>query len=197
MYPAIEMFTNEKERGTLETILSTPVSRMKILFGKMSVVAIAGLLSALLSIAGLSIGMQRMSASVPDELFGTLSIYSDPSTILLLVLMLVPLVIFIAGIMTLITCYARSYKEAQSLISPLMMIIIIPAVLGMMPFLELNTGSALIPITNIALAAKEIIAGTLDYGHFSLVIISLFVYATLGVMASTFWFGREKSILRI
>lgn len=197
MYPAIDLFTNEKERGTLETILSTPVKRLHILFGKMIVVSITGLVSAILSIVGLSIGMSRFSSSMPDDVFGAISIYTEPEVIVLLISMLIPLVIFIAGIMTLITNYARSYKEAQSMMSPLMMLIIIPAALGMMPFMELNFVSALIPITNIALAAKEIIAGTLNYSHYAVVVGALFVYAIISVTLTTIWFGKESSILRV
>ncbi len=197
MYPAIDLFTNEKERGTLETILSTPVNRLQILFGKMSIVSLTGLVSALLSIVGLTIGMNQFSNSMPQEVFGSISIYTEPSVIILLVSMLIPLVIFNAGIMTIITNYARSYKEAQSLLSPLMIVIIVPAVMGMMPFIELNNASAFIPITNIALAAKEIIAGTLNYTHYAFVVFSLCIYAVISVFVASIWFGKEKNILRV
>jgi sodium transport system permease protein len=197
LYPAIEMFTNEKERGTLETLLTAPVNRLHILFGKMAVVSLTGLISAILSIIGLSYGLSLFANTMPGDISGTLSLYTDPKVILLLLLMLVPLVVFIAGLMTVLTNYARSYKEAQSLISPLMMVIIIPAVIGMLPFMELNAASALVPITNLALASKEIIAGTLNTGHYLIVVASLFVYAFFSVLLATVWFGKEKNILRV
>lgn len=196
MYPAIELFTNEKEKGTLETLLTTPVKRLHILFGKMAVISLTGFLSAVLSIVGLSYGLTRFANAMPSDIAGSLGAYADPKVILLLVAMLLPLVVFIAGIMTVITNYARTYKEAQSLISPLMMVLLLPAILGMLPFLELSFNTAFIPITNLALAAKAILSGNLNYAHYAIVIVSLFIYSIISVYFATIWFGKEKSILR-
>ena len=197
MYPAIDLFTNEKERGTIETILTTPVNRIQILFGKMIVVSLAGLTSALLSIVGVSLGMKQFGSNFPEEVLGALNIYSDPLTILLLFSMMIPLVIFFAGILTLFTNYARSYKEAQSLISPMMILIIVPAVISMMPGMKLTFATAIIPIMNISLASKEILAGTLNFGHYALVITSLCLYAVISVFIAKIWFGREENVLRM
>jgi len=134
---------------------------------------------------------------MPQDVIGALHVYSDPATIILLFAMLIPLVIFFAGILTLITNYARSYKEAQSLISPMMILIILPAIIGMMPGMKLNAGTALVPIVNISLAAKEIISGTMNYAYYIIVITSLCVYAAITVIIAKFWFGKESNILRI
>ena len=196
MYPAIDLFTNEKERGTLETILASPVSRLEILFGKMSVVSLIGFLSALLSIVGLMFGLKQFAKALPQDVMGTLSSFIDPGNVTLLLSLLIPLVVFFAGILTLITTYAKSYKEAQSIISPMMFIIILPAVVGLLPGTELNSTTALIPITNISLAAKEIIAGTLNFAHYGLVLGSMIVYAVVVVFLSLKWFNNESNIIK-
>jgi len=196
MYPAIDLFTNEKERGTLETILVTPVNRLEILFGKMAVVAFTGFCSALVSIIGLSFGLKQFAQGLPQDIIGTLASFVDPGNVMMLFLMIIPLMIFFAGILTLVTTYAKSYKEAQSIISPMMVIIILPAVVGLMPGVEFNALTAIIPITNISLATKEIISGTINYSLYALTLGSLLVYASLSVFAASWWFSKESNIVK-
>jgi sodium transport system permease protein len=196
MYPAIDLFTNEKERGTLETILVTPANRLEILFGKMAVVSFIGFCSSLLSIVGLSFGLKQFSQGLPQDIIGTLANLIEPGNVIMLLLLIIPLMIFFAGILTMVTTYAKSYKEAQSIISPLMIIIILPAVVGLSPGVELNTVTAIIPITNISLATKEIISGNINYSLYALALGSLLVYAAISVFAASLWFSRESNIIK-
>jgi len=190
------LFTNEKERGTLETILVTPVKRLEILFGKMIVVSLTGLVSAILSIVGLSFGLKQFSKALPQDIMGTLVNFIEPSNVIMLVAMLIPLVVFFAGIMTLITTYAKSYKEAQSIVSPMMILIVLPAIMGLMPGMELTALTAIIPITNIALASKEIISGTINYSLYAMVLASLLIYAVISVALAVKWFSKESNIVK-
>lgn len=196
IYPAIDLFTNEKERGTLETLLATPVKRMEILFGKMTVVSIIGFMSAILSIAGFAIGINQFSHALPEAMMSSLLNFITPGNVMLLLAMLIPLVIFFAGILTFITTYAKSYKEAQTLISPMTIIVILPTIVGLMPGIELNAKTALIPITNISLAAKDIISGTINYPLYGLVLASLLLYACLSVFIAAKWFNKESNIVK-
>jgi len=196
IYPAIDLFTNEKEKGTLETLLVTPVKRLEILFGKMTVVSIIGLISAVLSIAGFSFGIKQFANELPQEVLGSLLNFIEPGNIAMLLMMLIPLIIFFAGILTLVTTYAKSYKEAQSLISPLTFIVIMPAIIGTIPGIELNAKTALIPITNISLAAKDIIAGTINYSLYGLVLASLLLYAFISVIIAMRGFSNETNIVK-
>ena len=194
MYPAIDLFTGEKERGTMETLFTLPVSRIEILVGKLVVVATSGLISALIGILGLVLSLQFLD--IPDMLREPLLDMAKPYTIIMLILMILPLAVFFAGILVPITTYAKTFKEAQSLITPLNLAVIIPAAIGLMPGIELNAGTALIPILNVALAAKEILAGTVDYGLLALVFLSLIVIASVAVVLSVKMFGKESNIMR-
>jgi sodium transport system permease protein len=196
IYPAIDLFTNEKEKGTLETLLTTPVKRIEILFGKMAVVSITGLISAILSIVGLGIGLKQFANALPEALMSSLLSFVAPGNVALLLTMLVPLIVFFAGILTLVTTYAKSYKEAQSLISPMTILVILPTIVGLMPGIELNVKTALIPITNISLAAKDIISGTINYPLYGLVLASLLFFAFLSVFAAVKWFSNETNIVK-
>ncbi len=195
MFPAIDLFTGEKERGTIETLLSAPVDRWKILIGKMLVIITAGLLSALLSMVGLFLGIKMAGSGVGELIDVALAVLS-PASIAALVAMLFPLVVFFAGLMIPATVYAKSFKEAATTLQPLNFVVIMPAAIGMMPGIELNAITALVPILNVTLITKEIIAGTMNGLYFAEAVASLFLLATLAVGFSFKRFGNEKNILR-
>lgn len=195
MYPAIDLFTGEKERRTLETLLTAPVSRIEILLGKMTVIALTGLISALLAVLGLFVGLQ-VSAGLPDFLMTVVMSILTVGFVLFLLVMLIPLCIFFAGLLIPLTIYAKTFKEAQSIVTPLTFLIIIPAAVGLIPGVEYNAVTALIPIVNITLATKEIIAGTIHVPHYLITVSSLIGLAVLSVMFCAKWFGKESNILR-
>ncbi|MEL7531003.1 MAG: ABC transporter permease subunit [Bacteroidota bacterium] len=194
MYPAIDLFAGEKERGTIETILSVPIPRTQILIGKLIVVATTGLFSALTALLSLSLSMQFMP--IPDVLVQAVGGVLQVGNILLILGMMIPLSIFFAGLMTALSTFAKSYKEAQSTIAPLNILVIVPAAIGLMPGIELNYGTALIPILNVALATKEIVAGTAPIGPLLIVMVSLVLLAGVAVVASARWFASEQNVLR-
>lgn len=195
MYPAIDLFTGEKERGTIETLLTTPVARWKILIGKMGVVVLSGLMAAAFALFGLYYSIQDLPAGkdmqgvsmVMNSLFNVKSL----TTMFLLIL---PLIVFFAGLLVPITVYAKSFKEAQSIVSPLNIIIILPAMIGMFPGVEYSFGTAFIPVLNVVLATKEILAGTIDYVLYSCTFVSLLAIALLSVWVSHKQFGKETNI---
>ncbi len=195
MYPAIDLFTGEKERRTLETLLTAPVSRIEILIGKMGVIAATGLASALLAILGLFVGLQ-VSAGLPDFLMSVVMGILTFGFVAYLLVMLIPLTIFFAGLLVPLTIYAKTFKEAQSIVTPLTFIVIIPAAMGLIPGIEYNAATALIPILNITLATKEIIAGTIHFPHYLITVVSLIGLAALSVVFCAKWFGKESNILR-
>ena len=120
----------------------------------------------------------------------------EPQAILMLLLMMLPLTLLFASVLLSISIYARSFKEAQSMVTPMIMLIIFPAVFGMLPGVELNATTALIPIVNISLITKEIMAGTLNYLYFAEAMLSLLGLALLAFVFSLRWFGREDVIMR-
>ncbi len=195
MYPAIDLFTGEKERRTLETLLTAPVSRLQILIGKMSVVSLTGIISAMLAIFGLFLGFQ-LTAGLPDAIMGVIMGILSIQFVVLLLLMLIPLTIFFSGVMVPLTIYAKTFKEAQSILTPMTFLVIIPAAIAMVPGIEYNALTAMIPIINITLATKEIIAGTIYFPHYLITVLTLIGLAGVSVLFCAKWFGRESNILR-
>ena len=82
------------------------------------------------------------------------------------------------------------------MISPLMIVVILPVMIGLFPGIELDPVTALIPVLNVSLATKEIIAGTIMTGLLLEVYASLFVLAGLSLFGCARWFEREETIFR-
>lgn len=195
MYPGIDLFTGEKEKGTLETILTAPIARFQLLFAKMGVVALVGLIAATLSIIGIIIGVEISIEGPARALIrSALDVSFNLKTILLLFSLLVPLSIFFAGLVATLATQARSFKEAVSSISPLNVLVILPATGALISEIELTWVTAIIPILNISIAAREILSQSLDYSLLLLVYASLILLAVLSVRLATQWFGNEKRI---
>lgn len=195
MYPAIDLFTGEKERGTIETLLTTPVARWQILFGKMGVVVLSGLTAATAALFGLFMSIEVLDVVDNKEILEIIHSILSVKFILMLYSLLIPLTIFFAGVMIPIAVYAKSFKEAQSIITPLNIVMVLPAMVGFFPGIELNTITACIPVVNIVLATKELIAGTLDFGLVALSFTVMLTLAVLAVIVSYKRFDKETNVV--
>lgn len=195
MFPAIDLFTGEKERQTIETLLTTPVPRWQILFGKMGVVVLSGLTAAIFNLVGIYLAIEVFHVIKDPDVLKAIKDILSPAFLLMLFFLLFPLIIFFAGIMIPIAVRAKSFKEAQSVISPLNLVVILPAMIGFFPGVELNAVTALIPIVNIVLATKELMAGTLEWYLVALSFGIMLVLASLAVLLSYRKFENENNII--
>ncbi len=195
MYPAIDLAAGEKERGTLETLLTAPAGRLEILLGKFGVVVLTGVATALVSIVGIYIGI-RQSPEIPPEVLDAILGMLEVRSIVLLLSLVLPLSVFFAAVLLSLSFFAKSFKEAQSTITPLMIFIIVPAFIGLMPGMSLNAKTALVPVLNVSLAMQSIIAGTISTGLLAEVYVSLIAIAALSMWVCTWIFGREGTIFR-
>jgi sodium transport system permease protein len=194
MLPAIDMFAGEKERGTIETLLTSPVNRLQILLGKMTVITAMGLISATFALIGLFVSLNMV-----DSESLVIAAVNEMLTVQLmatLYILLIPLAIFFAGVMIPISVYSRSFKEAQSILTPLNIVMVLPAMVGFVPGVELDYTTAFIPIVNVVLATKAIIAGNFDIVLLSITFISLILLAAISVFVSMKQFDKETNILR-
>lgn len=195
MYPAIDLFTGEKERGTIETLLTTPVARWQILFGKMGVVVLSGMVAAAAALLGLFLSIEVLDIVQNEELLEIVHSILSLKFVLLLLLLLLPMTIFFAGVMIPIAVYAKSFKEAQSIITPLNIVMVLPAMVGFFPGIELNVITACIPVVNVVLSTKELIAGTLDFSLLGLSFGVMLVLAAISVLVSYKRFDKETNVV--
>ncbi|MBL7900045.1 MAG: ABC transporter permease [Crocinitomicaceae bacterium] len=194
MLPAIDLFAGEKERGTIETLLTSPVNRAQILIGKLIVVTSIGLMSATIALIGLFISLNMLEAD--SEMMTAINSILSPTLIATLYILLIPLAFFFAGVMIPISVYSRSFKEAQSILTPLNIIMVLPAMAGFFPGVELDYVTAFIPIVNVVLATKAIMAGNADFVLIAITFISLILLATIAIWIAFRQFGKESTILR-
>jgi sodium transport system permease protein len=120
----------------------------------------------------------------------------DPLGLLGVVLMVIPLAVLFSALIFCLALYAKSHKEAQTYVSPLMIVIIIPAMAAMMPGVELTPKLALIPILNVSLVSKEMLSGTFPAGSMALIFGSSCFYAALALAAAVRMFNRETVLFR-
>jgi sodium transport system permease protein len=200
MYPAIDLTAGEKERGTMETILSSPVSRLHLVLGKFLMVLTASLATAALAVTSMGVsfgigrGMLMSMASGGDSSAMQLTI--TLKSVLAVFGMVVPLAVLFSAALLAIALHAKSYKEAQSYISPLIPIIIVPAIVSMLPGVELNAHLALIPVLNTSLISKEIITGTYHWKFIGLIFASSCAYAGIALGIAVKLFQREDVLFR-
>jgi sodium transport system permease protein len=195
MYPAIDLGAGEKERGTLESLLSTPASHAEILLGKFGTIVLTGVSSAVIAILSIVLSpmlVDDIPQTILDAAYGIL----EPSVVLVLLTLLVPLTIFFAAVQLSLSFYAKSFKEAQSIINPLTIVVIFPAFIGLLPGVELDAVTALIPVLNVSLATKGVIAGDIDLGMMALVYTSLIAWSALGLAVCVYLFRSERIIFR-
>ena len=119
-----------------------------------------------------------------------------PKFVIMLFAMLFPLSIFFAGFLSALVIRAKTFKEAQSLVTPMTFVIIIPALIATLPGVELGWQTSVIPVLNIALATKEIIAGTINMLQYAVVVLSLVVLAMLAAYVSYKQFSKESMVLK-
>ncbi|HXL22730.1 MAG TPA: ABC transporter permease [Candidatus Dormibacteraeota bacterium] len=198
IYPAIDLTAGEKERGTMETILSSPISRLDLVLGKFFLVLSASLTTAILAIfsMGTSFYVVGRSGLVSSKEGASLQLHIGLSTVLSVFLMALPLAVFFAAVLLTISLFAKSYKEAQSYLTPMTFVVVIPAVASLLPGVELTPKLALIPILSTSLVCKEIVAGTFHWNYIILILLSSSVYAAAGLFLAVKMFQRESVLFR-
>ncbi len=196
MLPASDLGAGEKERGTLETLLITPIERTKIVLGKFFTIAFAGVTSALVTVLSIAIWTAILSKGVAGEVLVKFMSSIDAIDFLLVFFMLVPVVAIFAAVLLTLSIYARSFKEAQGYMTPLVFVTIIPVIFAMLPGVELKGIWAWVPLTNVALAIKELIKGTMDYVQLFAIFGSTAVIAGGLLAFCIYWFKQEKVLFR-
>jgi sodium transport system permease protein len=199
MYPAMDLTAGEKERGTMETILCAPVSRLHLVLGKFFMVLTASLATALLSIAsmGATFALAKSAlANFAGPGASGLEISISPEGVAAVFLMALPLAVLFSAALLAISLFAKSYKEAQSYLSPLMIVVLLPAVVAVLPGVDLNAALAVVPVLNTSLVSKEIVTGTYHWNYILLIFASSCVYAAGALWVAIRLFQREEVLFR-
>ncbi len=200
MYPAMDLTVGEKERGTIETILCSPVSRTDLVLGKFLMVLTASIATAVLAIvamaASFSVGRQLLGGVMNGAVNSALQITITGKAMVSIFFVVLPMAVFFSAALLALSVFAKSFKEAQSYISPLMILVVMPAVAALLPGVELNSALALVPVLNTSLVSKEIITGTYHWDFIALIFLSSSVYAVLALAIAVKLFQSEDVLFR-
>ena len=200
MYPAMDLTVGEKERGTIETILCSPISRMNLVLGKFLMVLTASLSTAALAVASMGVTLaaaSKMVGGLSQISTMGLQFQMTPRSVIWVFAMIVPLAVLFSAALLAISLFAKSFKEAQSYLSPLTIVVIAPAVVSILPGVELNARLSLVPILNTSLVCKEIVSGTYHWGYIALIFVSSCVYAAGALWVAIRLFQREDVLFRV
>ncbi len=204
VYPALDMTAGEKERGTMETLLCSPVNRVDIVLGKFLMVLTGSLSAMALSLLSMSVSfflLGSMFGGRAAAVAGAAATSAplpmiDPLGIFGVLAMVLPVAVLFSAVIFTVALFAKSFKEAQSYVQPMVFVIIMPAIIGMLPGIDLNARLALVPILNLSLVCKEMLSGVWHWNYIAIIFGSTCVYAGVALALAVRMFNREDVIFR-
>ncbi len=158
-YPAIDLCAGEKERGTLETLLSSPAQRGEIVTGKLLTVMLFSIATSVLNLVSMGLTGALVISHLPIADPGA-RLSMPPLSALAWLLVALPAVAALFGALCLaLAAFARSTKEGQYYLMPLVLVTMPLVILPMAPGVELNLGNSLIPLTGLVLLLRALLEG--------------------------------------
>lgn len=193
-----DLVAGEKERGTMETLMVSPVRRAAVALGKILALMVVCFVGSLTTLAGVFLA-GSIKSPLTENLFPSgLSI--GLGAIGLSVITLITLVAFFASMMVSVSAYARNIREAQTYLGLLSFIIIMPAIFSQVigfTGLERATWVQWTPVLNTALALKDLILGSATMSQLLPVWTVNLILATFFLWNSIKQFRKEEIVLRV
>ncbi len=190
LYPAVDLTAGEKERGTLETLLVSGARPVDVMAAKYLTVSTVAIVTALANLGAMAATFGfGLSFGPPGG--ATTTFQLSAGQMLTMLACLIPAALLLAGIALSVCSTARTFKEGQSLMSPVMIACIAPALLSQMPGVELNDYTALIPLLNVALLIKASVLGNVTPVQVLLTMGSVTVFALLALKTAATAFNSE------
>jgi sodium transport system permease protein len=187
VYPAIDLTAGERERGTLEMLVAAPVPRMQLLLAKYIAVLTVALLTAVVNLTAMVLTV--VCVGLAPFLFGEAGISLNVLCAVAALLLL--FAAFFSALLLAVTSFARSFKEAQAYLIPLMLASIAPGMLSMIPDLKLEGPLAVTPLVNIVLLARDLLQHTADPVTALWVVISTAFFAVAAISVAAQIFGTD------
>lgn len=156
---AADTIAGEKERGSLETLLTSAASRIDIVTAKMLLILAVGVAVALMQVLSFAIYAGFRLIPLPESF----AVDLGPASVLWLLLLLAPLAAIIAGVLLLVSAYSRTYKEFQQNFFPVSLLAIGPAAVAALPGIELRSAIVLVPVANLSVGVREVLVGKIDW----------------------------------
>jgi sodium transport system permease protein len=200
MPAATDLMAGEKERGTLEPLITTPVSGTSILTGKLITTSLMGFVSAVASTIALMLTAKIMPRVLGEEGADGMQVslsFLTPWNVALMLIVLLGLAVMFASLMLCVSSLAKTFKEAQTYMAPFMIAAMVPgyATMFVSPE-EVPLQYFLLPVVNAAVMFKELLYGIIDFAHIGYVLGSTLAYAVLAILLASKLFRREGLIVK-
>lgn len=189
VYPAIDLTAGERERNTMETLMALPVPRSRLLAAKYVAVVTVTMLTGCVNVLAMSVTLYAMQ--LDETLLGDGGFTIDLA--LRLLLALAAFALFYSAVLLLLTSSARSFKEAQAYLIPLLLVSIAPGLVVILPGWQLTNLTAAIPLVNILLLTQELIEGTVQQLPAMVAIISTVLYGAAALSLASLVFGDDAA----
>ncbi len=184
VYPAIDLTAGERERGTLETLMAAPVPRLGLLIAKYVAVLTVALFTATANLVAMTTTL--VATGLGETVFGSGGLTID--LVAQVFALLILFAAFFSAILLAVTSFARSFKEAQAYLIPLMLLSLAPGMMSLMPDLKFNGLLAVTPLVNIVLLARDVFEGDVQPTLATAAVLStaLYAFAAIGLAARIF-----------
>ncbi len=193
IYPAIDLTAGERERGTLETLMVCPVPVFDLIAGKFLVVTTVALIGATLNLASVSAtvyfgGFEQVVTGGGQAEFPLVRLP-------LILLSLLPFAVLFSATLIAVCSYARTFKEAQNYVTPVILAALIPGGIAAVATPRLEGTALVMPVANMVLLTRELLIGTqVTLGQAAVVLLSTSLYAAAAVGVAARIFGQEAVV---
>lgn len=194
-YPATDSTAGEKERGTLETLLTFPIKSRDIIIGKLLSVTISSIITGILSLI-----LALISFKIANNMFTiyeTLPITISISSIIFSIFVIIVYSFFISGLCIAIASLSKTFKEAQSALTPLTFISLFPGMIAFMVGIKSSILMSIIPFLNFTLVLNDVCVGVFNYSQIFLMFISTIIYISLIIWYIIKQYKSEKVLFSI
>jgi len=192
IYPAIDLTAGERERGTLESLMVSPVPVIDLIVGKFLVVTTVAIMGATLNLASVTATVYFGGF---DKIIAQTGTGIPFAKMVFILLCLIPFAILMSAIMIAVCSYARTFKEAQNYVTPVILAVLIPGGIAALPATQLEGIMLVMPVGNMVLLARDFLLGaTVPALSIAMVLLSTSLYAAAAVAVAANIFGQESVV---
>lgn len=189
-YPATDATAGEKERGTLETLLTFPIKNRDIIIGKYLSVSISSIITGVLGFILSLISLVYISKTF--SIFKGINLIPSFTTIIITILIIISYSLLISGLCIAVASLSKSFKEAQSALTPITFISIIPGMIAFMANIKTTAFISIIPFLNYVQIFNDVNSGNINYLHIFLMFATTLIYISIVLFYIIKQYRNEK-----
>lgn len=200
-YPAIDLGAGEKERGTMETLLISPARRIELVLGKFGTILMFSIGTALMNLLSMGFTGRHMASTMGGAMGDAMSLeLPGMQSLAWLLILLIPLAALFSALCLALATFAKSTKEGQYYLTPLLMVVMGLTMFCLSPAIEMTPLYSVIPVVNVALLLKGLLLTTSQSGDLLAyavpVLISSFGYSALAIWWAIDLYNSEGVLFR-